>query len=368
MKMIWKIREEAIRVNGLVSARICDGTRGGRAAALAFALFLATTSCAVAQDQAPATADKTTGQPNAATLQVDNDLFGSGGTDRHYTQGMRFSWLPSPDTVPDWVRDGALLVPGIDASDHLTFVFAVGQNMYTPEDITVPDPDPADRPYAGWLYGSFGVAVEDSQLNLLHNLSLDLGIVGPWSLAGKTQKMWHRLIGARTPRGWSHQLDNEPGFILTYEARLRKRLGTSVGGISADITPKAGVSLGNIFTYGAIGASLRIGQNLDLDYGPPFIRPSLPGAGLVKRRGEWGWYLFAGIEGRAVARNIFLDGNTFSDSPSVDKIPFVGDLQFGLAITMDRFRLSFTQIMRTREFEGQKGDDRFGSVALTYLF
>lgn len=312
-------------------------------------------------------AKQPTGQPDAFTLQVDNDLFGS-GADRHYTQGMRVSWLPSPDRVPDWVRDGALMVPGIDAGDHLTFVFAVGQNMYTPEDITRATPNPADRPYAGWLYASFGVAVEDSQANLLHNVALDLGVVGPLSLAGPTQKMWHRLIDVNIPQGWDHQLKNEPGLVLTYEARLREPLGATVSGIEADVTPKAGVALGNIYTYGALGASLRVGQNLGLDYGPPFIRPSLPGAGLVKRRDEWGWYLFAGVEGRAVGRDIFLDGNTFADSASVDKRPFVGDLQFGAAITMERFRLSFTQIMRTREFDGQNGSDRFGSIALTYLF
>lgn len=339
------------------------GQTSSRTASVTF-IALAAMLAAVA----PAAAEEPTGQPDAFTVQVDNDLFGS-GSDRHYTQGMRLSWLPSPDKVPDWVRDAALLVPGIDSKDRLTFVFAIGQNMYTPEDISRPDPDPNDRPYAGWLYGTFGVAVEDAQSNLLHNVALDLGVVGPLSLAGPTQKMWHKFIDSPTPHGWSHQLDNEPGVVLTYEARMRQSLTAAVTeGIEVDVTPKAGVALGNIFTYGAVGASLRVGQNLDLDYGPPFIRPSLPGAGLVKRRDEWGWYLFAGIEGRAVARDIFLDGNTFSDSPSVDRIPWIGDLQFGLAVTYNQFRVSFTQIMRTEEFEGQEGGDQFGSIALTYLF
>jgi len=88
----------------------------------------------------------------------------------------------------------------------------------------------------------------------------------------------------------------------------------------------------------------------------------------VKRRNEWGWYAFAGVEGRAVARNIFLDGNTFSDSPSVDSLPLIGDLQFGIVATYNQIRLSFTQIMRTEEFEGQNDGDHYGSIALTYLF
>ena len=152
--------------------------------------------------------------PSAVTLQVDNDLFG-GGSDRHYTQGMRLTWLPSEAQVPYWARKGALMVPGIDVHDHFTFVFSLGQNMYTPEDISAYVPDPDDRPYAGWLYFSMGAVVEDSERNLLHNLALDIGVVGPLSFAGKAQKIWHKWIDSPTPHGWDYQLDNEPGLILT---------------------------------------------------------------------------------------------------------------------------------------------------------
>lgn len=36
---------------------------------------------------------------------------------------------------------------------------------------------------------------------------------------------------------------------------------------------------------------------------------------------EWEAYVFAGAEGRGVASNIFLDGNTFEDSHTVDREP-----------------------------------------------
>jgi lipid A 3-O-deacylase len=319
----------------------------------------------------PATAQtgetQTDETPGSFTVQVENDLFG-GGSDRHYTQGMRFSWLAPEASVPDWARQGATLLPGISPDDHFTYVFAVGQNMYTPEDISRPDPDPTDRPYAGWLYASLGAVVEDSERDLLHNISLDVGVVGPWSQAGRTQRWWHEVIGVQTPRGWGNQLHNEPGVILTYETRMRAPVATNLLGLEVDATPKAGVTLGNIFTHGTIGGALRIGNNLDLDYGPPMIRPSLPGAGLVKRRGEWGWYVFLGVEGRAVARNIFLDGNTFRDSPSVDKKPLIGDLQAGLVFNTPRFQISLTEILRSEEFDGQKGSDQFGAISFTVLY
>jgi lipid A 3-O-deacylase len=51
----------------------------------------------------------------------------------------------------------------------------------------------------------------------------------------------------------------------------------------------------------------------------------MPGAAYFQTpKGGFGWCLFASFEGRAVARNIFLDGNTFTDSHSIDKKTFVG--------------------------------------------
>ena len=80
------------------------------------------------------------------------------------------------------------------------------------------------------------------------------------------------------------------------------------------------------------------------------------------------WYAFAGVDGRWVLRNIFLDGNTFSDSHSVDKKPLVADFVAGIAITYDQFRVAFTHVMRTREFDSQAEADRFGSLSFSVRF
>jgi len=52
----------------------------------------------------------------------------------------------------------------------------------------------------------------------------------------------------------------------------------------------------------------------------------------------------------------------------VEKEPFVGDLQAGLVVQWDRFRITYTQIFRTKEFEGQDDGDIFGSLSLSYQF
>jgi hypothetical protein len=94
----------------------------------------------------------------------------------------------------------------------------------------------------------------------------------------------------------------------------------------------------------------------------------VPGSGFFAPTDKFTWYLFAGVEGRAVARNIFLDGNTFKDSRSVDKEPLVGDLQWGVTLTWQGARLSYTHVWRTREFTTQDGGDQFGSISLSMSF
>ena len=88
----------------------------------------------------------------------------------------------------------------------------------------------------------------------------------------------------------------------------------------------------------------------------------------VERTADFAWYVFAGAQARVVAHDIFLDGNTFSSSHSVDKKRLVGDFQLGAAIIYRGARLAITQVFRTREFEGQRQADRFGSVSLSIPF
>ena len=112
----------------------------------------------------------------------------------------------------------------------------------------------------------------------------------------------------------------------------------------------------------------RFGINLPKDYGPMRIQPSLPGSDYFEPTAGFGAYVFAGVDGRAVARNLFLDGNTFESSRSVQKMNLVGDLTFGAAVTFDSFRLAFTRVIRSREYKTQPQQDQFGAVDLTFRF
>ena len=230
-----------------------------------------------------------------------------------------------------------------------------------------------DRPYAGWLYGGISAHAEARRtfagiaLQTLDTVEIDVGVVGPMALAEQGQNNFHDLIGVSRSNGWDHQLENEPGVLFIAERRWRPQpLG--LGAVDADIIPHVGASLGNVMTLANAGATLRLGQDLGVDYGPPHVRPTLSGLAAVAGGTRFAWYLFAGAEGRFVARNIFLDGNTFASSHSVDKKPFVVDVQTGAAIIVHDVRLAFTHVFRTREFDGQRRGDRYGAVSLSAEF
>ena len=297
-------------------------------------------------------------------VSLENDYFS--GEDNGYTNGVRFSYLSPENHTPRIVENLAASIPFFAHSGHRRWQFEVGQNMYTPSNISTRAPQPNDRPYAGWLYSSVGILNDTGKR--LDNLQLTLGMVGPASGAAETQDFIHKLTDSPDPRGWRYQLQNELGVVLTYERKWRSMYEFSPGGWAVDITPSMGGSVGNVYTNATVGGVVRLGLDLPADYGPPLIRPSLPGSDFFIPSAEVGWYLFAGVEGRAVARNIFLDGNTFRNSHSVDKENLVGGLQAGIAFTYDDMRIAYTQVLRTKEFKQQVNNESYGAVTVSWRF
>lgn len=298
------------------------------------------------------------------SLIFENDIFA--GTDQGYTNGVRMAWLSPEKNMPDWVNNAASYLPMLSSEGNKRVSLALGQSMFAPEDLDSYALVRDDRPYAGWLYGSFGLVSDTG--STLDNVMLTVGVVGPASMAEQTQKFVHKAIDSPYPVGWHNQLNNELGVNLTYERKWRAILQAEPFGVGIDAVPHLGVNLGNVDTNASVGTTFRLGYDLPADYGPPRIRPSLPGSDFFTPSSALGGYLFTTVEGRAVGRNIFLDGNTFTDSHSVDKEHFVGSLQVGAAITWGSTRLSYTHVFMTREFEGQNEPPQFGALTLSYRF
>jgi lipid A 3-O-deacylase len=312
------------------------------------------------------------------TLVSENDKYFA-GTDQHYTNGMKLSLLAETrvDESPALLRKIARFVPTLNNETARRQVYkvgvALGQNVYTPGDIDTTQPLPDDRPYAGWLYGSLIFQAQSDDSRLLRVVELTLGVVGPAALGEFFQNTWHQVIQVEPANGWANQLHNEPGILLSWERRYRVgKIQLSVPGFETDLIVRGGLSLGNIRSNLAAGLTVRLGWRLPPDFGADLIRPA--GGSLISPH-RFSWYVFGSGEGRVVGRDIFLDGNTWGDSPAVDKRPLVADLNVGLVVRLPLsgprlkgLQIAYTQNYRTKDFYGQLQHDVFGSVGFTLHF
>ncbi|MBP0466063.1 lipid A deacylase LpxR family protein [Roseomonas sp. PWR1] len=297
------------------------------------------------------------------SFTYENDLLA--GTDRYYTSGFQFAWRSSSYDPPAWlaaVTSSALFPEGGTPRWGLAF----GQNIFTPADTARRDPDPRDRPYAGWLYGAINLASYTP--TTYGSIELQLGVVGPSALGEQTQNNVHDLLNIDRAYGWDRQLKDEPGVNLILTRQWRYNTDPVWDDIAIGIVPTLTASLGNVQTYGAAGLMVRFGNELQADFGPPRMRPSVAGSAFYQPDGRWGWYVFGGLEGRVVGRDIFLDGNTWRDSRSVDREVFVGDASAGVAIIMPFARLTVTYTARSREFETQRNTAQYGSISLSFRY
>ncbi len=325
-----------------------------------------------AQEKIPAESARHAG---VFTFYLENDYFG--GQDRHYTNGLKLSWLTSDLGAWGpfgWHQKLANTLPFMDRPGaQRNFGFAFGQNIYTPQDTDRTIPDPTDRPYAGWSYLEFSVITKTAAV--MDTLALQVGMVGRHSYAQDTQRLVHEWINDERPMGWDYQLHDEVGVNLVFERKWRL-YGRSFGHLlGVDLTPHAGASLGNVQTFANVGFTTRFGFNLPSDFGVSLIgATSATNSPLDDRDPRvatdraWSVFFFGGVNGKAVARDIFLDGNTFRDSASVDRETFVGDGFYGIGIVKGRWQLTYTEAVRTREFRGQLNKNYYGSVALSRTF
>jgi hypothetical protein len=300
----------------------------------------------------------------AVGFRWENDAVGE--TDENYSNGISLTYLHSGRGL----LGGLWGWFGVEEGQFFSS-YDVGQIMVTPMDTDRPIPDPEDRPYVGMLYASASTQLQRG--NVLHGVKLVTGVVGPASQAEHVQAWFHELIGDDKPQGWAYQLHNEPIFNLVYEHRRKYPLLADTSAWSAEIIPVGNIMMGNVLIQAQAGAQVRFGYQVPDNFGTTLIRGfgALPYA-RPRRNGEteprWGAYVFASGSGVAVARNLSLDGNTFEDSPSVEKNPFFLTGEFGLSLWTRWCEVTASFVWWGEEFKNQARPSRFGALAITVPF
>lgn len=309
-----------------------------------------------------------------SSLIWDNDLFSPRKTDAYYTNGFLYHHVSDPVPAEEgrrrkhcpglaWLTETAepLLIKADEESQY-RHSWGMGQIMQTPSDLSLEPPDPNDQPYAGLLYGSCGFHVQES--DSAESLALIFGVVGPLSLAEKTQDIAHKVTGSEYPQGWDYQLANEPVLNLVYD-RQRMMTGFSMGEHSIAIFDNLGVAFGNLMISGSFGLNALYAKNTRAAFS---MRPGFLGRyPWLSQSQPLGFYALGSLQGTVVGRNLFLDGNTFEDSPSVDKeyVVGAGQLVMGYGFSCLALQLGFN--LGTPTFKTQSEPwPRYGTLAVIW--
>src|SRR5262249_6740024 len=162
---------------------------------------------------------------------------------------------------------------------------------------------PGTRPNAGWLYYTDELRRENPSSG--ESLQLTFGVTGPPSLGSYMQARAHAFAPRlNRPIDWSSQIQFEPGVIVRYQPQQMLR-SAEAGRFGAQLLPSASVSVGNVLTEATGAVQARLGFQLDQPWrlAQQATAPELA--------------VYASATGHAIAHDMFLDGNTFRDSPSV---------------------------------------------------
>lgn len=315
---------------------------------------------------------------NGWAFVFENDLIGTqSAQDRWYTNGLQLLLSFEPGREPALLKPalswGRWMVPSDcqGTGCGLTMNTVLGQNIYTPRQVDVAEPQLKDRPWAGWLYT--GIGLTSFQGNRQQLMALKVGVTGPASLAEDVQKGAHCCLGSsKEPLGWDHQLRPRLGVQLSYLSThyhftdgpvgLQSSWGGSVGNIRTHL--RGGLAL----TWSPAGGPQRGSQSGSLDEGefftPDFNAQAVDGSIWDSLRHT---VFFAHAQVSAVAYNVFLEGRTYAGRSQIDPERVVGTSTVGFMIPFGErgaHKLGLAWKRRTPEFKVQGTDpqaDRYQS-------
>jgi len=311
-------------------------------------------------------ADESNWQLYHAKVYIENDLLSQ--SDSQYTGGTKIDLLYKIENPNDSLY--SLLF--VDDSKSYSFVsFAIGSQLYTPQDLSKKEPIYDDWSYAAWTYIEAGI--HKSTADSLSSLVVKLGMVGPSAQGEAIQKSIHKWTGSEIPEGWQNQLYDEVGLNLGYMYKRRYAYDFD-DGYSLALIPALSVDLGNIYTAASAGAFMRFGYKIPKDFGATTIsvgaESDIPAYEEHKKKYKgWSYSFNIALRACAVAKDIFVEGNTFKTSiVTHERENFVAYYGGGFSVRYDSFIVDFMQIHNTPRAKDLHESQTVGSVIISYLF
>ncbi len=270
----------------------------------------------------------------SATL--DNDFFvneDNGYTNGLYVSSYEIDDTPSFESNNDvWVKPFMWSMPSDPALTRVK-VHSFSQTLMTPNDLTLRNPPESSFPYAGLLsYTNTYISVRADHAD---KISTTIGVVGPLALGKQTQKTIHKIIGAQDPKGWDTQLKNEPVFMISRSRTWRTWVSKSG---KMDFLMGGGVNVGTIKSGVNTGMILRYGNRMENSFASVLLSSSRISNPIAV---DHGWFVFTGVLFNYDFNHIFMDGNTFRDSRSIDYDHSTSIFSSGLSYSWGDASLAF---------------------------
>ena len=253
----------------------------------------------------------------AWSVAFDNDILVPGGRDQDYTFGVNATrygentrgYFLSPNILRRPI-DNFLLINDFYSSGWKNHSVEYGLFGFTPEDISISEPNRDDRPFASLVY----VSSTEEQLNERQDeaiiTTLTLGILGT-SFVGEAQESIHRILDNDLPQGWDNQISD--GGEPTFKYSIAKQNLLFSGG-SFELKRNLQASLGYI-TEVSSGLSFRTGKfhNSWLSFNPDLTSYGEKSNAVRRSIALSEHYFWAGAAVKIRAHNTFLQGQ-FRDS------------------------------------------------------
>ncbi|MCE3251611.1 MAG: lipid deacylase LpxR family protein, partial [Cellvibrio sp.] len=263
--------------------------------------------------------DKPVKPTNSWAFAFDNDVLVPGHRDQDYTYGLNFTQtgLKARNAIlslniPLIAADKWLGFEHSSMATQETFSREIGAFGFTPEDISLSEANPNDRPYASLVYLSSSREQVDLVKNLAWKSTLTVGVLG-LDVVGELQNLAHQITNGEKAQGWHNQISDGGELTGRYVIAQQKYFNNFSEDVEIKSTLQA--SLGYL-TEASWSLSMRTGRihspwssfNPELaSYGEKSSYSS--NAKSVSER-----YFWAGVTVKARAYNAFLQGQ-FRDSP-----------------------------------------------------
>ncbi|WP_235425619.1 lipid A deacylase LpxR family protein [Cellvibrio mixtus] len=256
-------------------------------------------------------------------LAFDNDVLVPGGRDQDYTYGINFTQTgDNARTASVSLSKPLIALDKWLGNEHKslgfqeTFSREIGVFGFTPENISIRQANPNDRPYASLIYLSSSREQIDLVDNVAWKSTLTVGALG-LGLVGELQDVVHEVTNSEKPQGWDNQISE--GGELTGRYVLARQQYFDNTSDNLEVKSTIQTSIGYL-TEASWSLSFRSGRihspwssfNPELaSYGEKSSYSS--NAKAVDER-----YFWAGVAFKARAYNAFLQGQFRNSSVTYD--------------------------------------------------